>query len=1057
MAEPVRLADGTYRVDDVPTTVPTSALSPEQYQQLLASGWQQSGNALVAPKVQASDPNSQQFDPRPSESSLLQQGYVKNSDGTFSRPFNAVNYYNDKGALPLPGDKDTGGAMPGMKPLPPGGMPNPYDPAFTPPSGVPDSYAPMPPGLGPNGYIAEDLSAPPDKMPGSTSAPPSTSPLAGYGSPAGPSSAAPPSTNPVNATGGPSAVGDGMMRIGDMILSAAEYASWMRSGGMTPSSSGSGPHPSSTDPKERGGDGTIGPALPPGNSGNGYGIDLNGDGMPDGVPPGLTGLPPSTPTATQPASAGPADSLPSNPGVDTTDANNNGTWDILEQGPGSPGYTPSKPPAPLVDRDGNGIDDREQTTVGGTGPFGPNYADMWASVLGSTPQLGWNSAIQTGVGAPVDAGGLGGGGGGGYSSPLGGYGTSTDTGGGFQMPNYTPPALPDVSQIGASSGTGTPSTGGTGGGFQFPEFQNPLTTGAGSGTSTTTGGTTPLAGYGSTPTTGGTTPNSALVQNLAGSYQQQIDAANASNMSRYDQGLNALLDRMDRAGFAINNMTQERLRDIGRSYDAQRARSDQDLIDRGLANTTVREGVIRGLQTNQTQDVNRYMDDQLRQNLNEDFRQTGSIVDWIGGRNDVAPSTGDLANLASGVGSAGPGAAATTTTGSSTTPPAVNLPPQVTTALQNGTLGSLAATQPGVNPAGTTTGGNSFLNQGANLTTPEQLSAAVNGGGTTRSQTAAPPPPAAATSPLAGYGSKADAKALEQWSQLGANAAGQLSRATNPGGSTAQFDTGVMMGPQPGNKYLSTGGDAALFADAETTPRAPTETKQFGQYAVPVSKPATQGGTLPTQQPIMGGGNANNGKTGMDAQYAPGMMGGGGNSFSAAPPPSMPKPPPPSSPSVMGFPDPQGTGMAPGNPNDVRESMRAQNPNNSQLQTLMSGADSWMKGYGQTDPGYRGGDSGMSQNTPVTPQAMPSAPPSMSNLGVVPQRPEPVPFNNATPQVSPLAGYGSMPQKPPMVAPPGMPPAPTFQQMGVPGPQYKPPSLVGGVTMPQPPARRWGV
>lgn len=822
-----------------------------------------------------------------------------------------------------------------------------------------------------------------------------------------------------------------------LVVGSPEYEAWMKN-------TYGGPHPS--DPGWK---------------------DENNDGFPDDLPPGLTGLP-----------TGPADTLPGNPGVtqgpapmpglvpnaasnalNPVDTNGDGKFDENDE----PGVNQTG----FRDVDNNGIDDRNQTTVGG-GPAGPNYADWWAQTLAANPQMGyggngqmgWGGAMTTGTGPVIGGGGdsglggygtTGGGSGGNFSLPGGATGTGT---GGFQMPDFNPPAFTDVSGIGTTtSGTGSPASGGTGGtGFQFPDFQSPSTT-----TGTTTGTTSPLAGYGSAPSTG--TPNTGLVQNLAGSYQQQIDAANASNESRYGTGLEMLLKRYEQAGNAMLGLTNEGVADIGRQFDRARASMDQGLIDRGLANTTVRSAIDRGYTTDQAQAINRYWDDQARKNLDEQFRQTGAITDWIGGRNDVAPSTGDLANLASGVGSAGPGATTTTgtpsTTTSTATPAPVNLPPQVTTALQNGTLGSLAATQPGANPAGTTPS-SGFLNQGAGITTPEQLSAAVNGGGTTRAQTAAPPPPAAATSPLAGYGSKAEAKFADQVSQLSAtNLAGQLSRASNPGGSTPQFDTGVMFNSGP--KYNSTGGDAAMFADAETNVRTPTETRQFGQYAVPVEKNVTQGGTLPTQQPFMGGGNANTGKTGMDAQYAPGMMSANSGGFTAAS--STPKPPPPSSPSVMGFPDPQGTGMAPGNPNDVRESMRAQNPNNKQLQGLMAGADSWMKGYGQTDPGYRGGDSGMSQNTPVTPQAMPSASAPPPSLGKVPQRPEPVPFNTAaTPPASPLSGYGTTPPgMPSFMAPPGPTPAPTFQQMGGPGTQYKPPSLVGGVMMPQPPARRWGV
>ena len=854
--------------------------------------------------------------------------------------------------------------------------------------------------------------------------------------------------------------------------------------------------------------------------------DENGDGVPD-PPPGLTGLPPS----------GPASTLPGNPGIDQTDANKNGTPDIYEQGPGSPGYAGSEPAAPMIDRDGNGIDDRNQTTVGQTGPVGPDYADWWAQTLAANPQLGyggngqmgWGGAMTTGTGAPIELGGGGGGYGGGTAG--GGNYSLPGAGGDFTIPPAPTANFPDLTQIGTGVSAG-PGTGTGTGGFTIPPFENPLagygTTGTGTTGTTTSTGTAPLAGYGST----GASPNAGLVSDLANSYQNQTNAANQANMSRYDQGLAALLDRMNRAGLAINNLTNEGIADIGRQFEGARATADQDLINRGLANTTVRSGVMRGLTTDQAAETNRYWDNQARQNLNEDYRQTGDIVNWIGGRNDVAPSTGDLANLASGVGAAGP----TTTTGTpSTTPaatqPAVNLPPQVTTALQNGTLMNYAPTQSGAAPATT---GNSFLNQGAGISTPEQLSASVNSGAVTRSQTAAPPPPATAEStPLAGYGEAAGADSRARMAETPATAPTSTADLT-PDQMTAFRDgmAKAISGSQNAvNSFVQQQGDrssakASAFGStpAQMGPQSSINPNLAALNGDPNWKPPTNANMTPVKNgwgpvdgvqgyrdtstmPVGAPGSTNyqlpggysgetaNNPTGTGGPSVPkpqstqgsmstsdymlgqtpgmvsgGRMLGGSNDPSAPkdyavmPPPVMktggPMPPPPSSPSVMGFPDPQGTGMAPGNPNDVRESMRAQNPNNKQLQGLMDGADSWMKGYGQTDPGYRFDTTNQSQSiATATPQPMnptqASAPPP--SLGKVPQRPEPVPFAS-TPPVSPMSGYGSsaMPG-PSMMAPPGPAAAPTFQQYGAPGVQYKPPSLVGGVMMPQPPARRWGV
>lgn len=346
-----------------------------------------------------------------------------------------------------------------------------------------------------------------------------------------------------------------------------------------------------------------------------------------------------------------------------------GTQDIPNGGPGSPGYSNAPRPEDgltgFVDRDGNGRDDRTQTTVGPTQfalPYGP---------LQGMPTLptGWGSAINTGMGGfiPADGGGgpslggYGGGGGdvGGY--PTGGTGgpasggnfTAPGGGGGFTMPAQPNVTLPDVSQIGAGT------TGGGTGGFTIPGFQNPLTpTGGGTGGSGTATGGTGATGGTSTPgnnvATGGTpVNNSGLVGNLANSYQNAMNSANAANENRFATGLELLLKRAEQAGSTIQGLNYEGMNDIGRMFGQQRARADQDLINRGLSNTTVREGIMRGYATDEQAARNRYADDQVRQNINENYRQQQGIVDWLGARNDVGPDMGQLANLASGVGTSG--------------------------------------------------------------------------------------------------------------------------------------------------------------------------------------------------------------------------------------------------------------------------------------------------------------------------------------------------------------------------------------------------------------------
>lgn len=235
-------------------------------------------------------------------------------------------------------------------------------------------------------------------------------------------------------------------------------------------------------------------------------------------------------------------------------------------------------------------------------------------------------------------------------------------------------------------------------------------------------------------------------------------------------------------------------------------------------------------------------------------------------------------------------------------------------------------------------------------------------------------------------------------------------------------------------------------------------------YSKPSSAPSTQ-------QPFYGGGGNGLSSGGVDTvnqRYAPGVYEvpssgtRNGNIWMTdaavapqskvkPPPVSAVAPPPPSSPSVMGFPDPV-QNVAPGNPNDVMQWARNREPNNSQLQSqvegLASSADSPLAGYGRQDPGFRGGDSGMSQNTPVTPQATPSSPMAPPSMSFAPQRPEPVPFaSGGGGNASPLAGYGTPPVDPygTKMAPsmPAMPP--NYMGINGTGVNNAPPSLVPGM------------
>jgi hypothetical protein len=573
---------------------------------------------------------------------------------------------------------------------------------------------------------------------------------------------------------------------------------------------GAGPHPSSTDPAERGAasspsSGTESPGR----------INVNGVMMtPEEYSAYMGGA------GSSPDRAAEAERAAANGGQPTAGFNPSDPFgvnapatppDVPNGGPGSPGYNSAPRPeddlAGWRDYDNNGIDDRKQNFVG-SGVFN-NPGAIMPGAAGTSPVGGWGNAVNTGLGGPVDFGGGGGGGPslGGYGD-LGGYPSGGGTagsggnftapgagGGGFTIPPAPEFTFPDVSTIGGGTGTSGGTGTGTGaGGFTFPTFENPLGGGGTTGGGTTGSGSTGGTGV-ATTTGGGGTGTNPLVGQLAGSYQTAIDSANMANENRFATGLELLLKRAEQAGSSIQNLTNEGMRDIGRNYDQQRSRADQDLINRGLGNTTVREGIFRGYTTDETAARNRFTDTQVRQNIDENFRQQQGMVDWLGARNDVGPDVGQLANLASGVGAAGPAAGATTPTAGAATPTATTP-----------TAGAQPATQPATPRVTTPANPNgAFTKSSAPNPTINQPAAS----------------PQAATS-LAGYGQSP--------------AAPQQSPATT-GTATSQpaprediFQRFASFNPAAGSQ-ASNSTRAATSTASPAAPQTPTAESMFGDYA----------------------------------------------------------------------------------------------------------------------------------------------------------------------------------------------------------------------------------
>lgn len=189
-------------------------------------------------------------------------------------------------------------------------------------------------------------------------------------------------------------------------------------------------------------------------------------------------------------------------------------------------------------------------------------------------------------------------------------------------------------------------------GGRAPRDLSPGMGGAGtSGGSGSTSGSS--AASGSSNAGGGTspTPNSAqqMLDPLVAQYQAAMDAANASNDQRYDQGLANLAAQRSRADADLARMGQSRAQEIRDNARRAEAQGMQNLTARGLANTTNLPTMQRGV----ARDANRAqtaLGDVMAQNrYNQDRAMTGDLNQWIYNRDDQAPSFDTLANLALGL------------------------------------------------------------------------------------------------------------------------------------------------------------------------------------------------------------------------------------------------------------------------------------------------------------------------------------------------------------------------------------------------------------------------
>lgn len=212
----------------------------------------------------------------------------------------------------------------------------------------------------------------------------------------------------------------------------------------------------------------------------------------------------------------------------------------------------------------------------------------------------------------------------------------TDPGGTLPPPNI-PGSGPVQNPPGGTGGAGG-AGGAGGGGGTVPPFPQP-----------TTGTLPPVF-----PNTGsGGQPNTAFLTQLFEDYQRANREGRAANENRYNDLINFLNQRYTRGLANLQGAGDQALSDVNRDYERMAANQDQDLISRGLRNSTVRQSVQRGVEDDRQAARNRILEDVRKERAQTDAVLSGDVLSAMERRTDEYPDQNQLLQLALALGGAG--------------------------------------------------------------------------------------------------------------------------------------------------------------------------------------------------------------------------------------------------------------------------------------------------------------------------------------------------------------------------------------------------------------------
>lgn len=146
-----------------------------------------------------------------------------------------------------------------------------------------------------------------------------------------------------------------------------------------------------------------------------------------------------------------------------------------------------------------------------------------------------------------------------------------------------------------------------------------------------------------------------VVSDLARQTQEAFDAANQANEQRYQDILGGYQTREEAANALVQALGASQAEDINRSYAQSQAGMRQNMVDRGLFNTTVLDSSARGIESDRQKSLRDLTETIARIRLGTMLGTSGDRLGFMERRNDVGPDPMAYANLMMQMGAGGVG------------------------------------------------------------------------------------------------------------------------------------------------------------------------------------------------------------------------------------------------------------------------------------------------------------------------------------------------------------------------------------------------------------------